>query len=65
MTSRQIDELRALKATPEITPETVKAAERFLESVKRLNRQLRHTLAIEGLCNAGTDGERQATPAGH
>ena len=43
-------EIRDLKAAPEVTPETVKAAERFLAEVQRLNRQLRKTLAIEGLC---------------
>ena len=48
-----IAEIRDLKAAPEVTPETVKAAERFLAEVQRLNRQLRKTLAIEGLCVGG------------
>jgi hypothetical protein len=53
-----VNELRALKADPDITPETVKAAERFLAEVKRLNRQLRRTVAIEGLCDVRADGQR-------
>ena len=48
-----IAELQALKAEPAVTAETVKAAERFLETVRRLNQQLRRTVAIEGLCDAG------------
>ena len=45
-----IAEIRDLKAAPEVTPETVKAAERFYAEVQKLNRQLRKTLDIEGLC---------------
>ena len=54
----KIAELRALKAETAITPETVKMAERFLVEVKRLNRQLRRTVAIEGLCCARATRER-------
>ena len=48
-------EIRDLKAAPEVTPETVKAAERFLASLERLNDRLRRARRIdaseiEGLC---------------
>ena len=45
--------LRESAAKPTIDEQSVEAARDFLEHLKELNRQLRRTLAIEGLCHAG------------